>query len=113
MNQHTFPSLHRANRGNTPPSKINLLTEPPFHESLMKLHLLLFFNQLQIFGTDGRQNWVAFDQVVQLLSQWRTHFDHFVLFLNKRIVQLIENDKFLINDDFNETNMRRGKDERH
>lgn len=56
---------------------------------------------------------MAFDQVVQLLSQWRTHFDHFVLFLNKRIVQLIENDQFLINDDSNETNMRRGKDERH
>ena len=53
------------------------------------------------------------DQVVQLLSQWRTHFDHFVLFLNKRIVQHVENDQFLINDDFNETNMRRGKDERH
>ncbi|WP_185019720.1 hypothetical protein [Raoultella terrigena] len=53
------------------------------------------------------------DQVVQLLSQWRTHFDHFVLFLNTRIVQPIENDQFPINDDFNETNMRRGKDERH
>lgn len=53
------------------------------------------------------------DQVVQLLSQWRTHFDHFVLFLNTRIVQPIENDQFPINDDFNETNMRKGKDERH
>ena len=42
-----------------------------------------------------------------------TDFDHFVLFLNLRIVQLIENDQFLINDNFNETNMRRGKDERY
>jgi len=79
----------------------------------MKLHLLLFFNQLKIFGTDGRQNWVAFDQVVQLLSQWRTHFDHFVLFLNTRIVQPIENDQFQINDVFSETNKRRNNDERN
>jgi len=89
------------------------LTEPPFHESLIKLSLLLFFNQLQIFDDDAWQNWVAFDQVVQLLSQCRTHFDHFVLLLSSCIVQPIENDQFMINDDFNETNMRRGKDERH
>lgn len=53
------------------------------------------------------------DQVVQLLSQWRTHFDHFVLFLNTRIVQPIENDQFPINDVFSETNKRRNNDERN
>lgn len=79
----------------------------------MKLHLLLFFNQLQIFGADGQQNWGGLDHAVKQLKQPRTHFDHFVLFLNLRIVQLIENDQFLINDNFNETNMRRGKDERY
>ena len=79
----------------------------------MKLHLLLFFNQLQIFGADGQQNWGGLDHAVQQLKQPRTPFDHFVLFLNSRIVQPIENDQFLINDDFNETNMRRGKDERY
>jgi c-di-AMP phosphodiesterase-like protein len=46
---------------------------------------------------------------VKQLRQPRTHFDHFVLFLNKRIVQHVENDQFMINDDFNETNMRRVK----
>jgi integrase len=46
---------------------------------------------------------------VKQLRQPRTHFDHFVLFLNKRIVQHVENDQFLINDDFNETNIRRVK----
>lgn len=110
FNQYTFPSLHRANRGNSPPSKINFLTEPPFHESLMKFNLLLIFNQLQIFGTDGRQNWGGLDHAVKQLKQPRTPFDHFVLFINKRIVQYIENDQFLINDDFNETNKRRDKE---
>ena len=33
--------------------------------------------------------------------------------MNKCIVQHVENDQFMINDDFNETNMRRGKDERY
>ncbi|RDT40708.1 hypothetical protein DXF86_13205 [Citrobacter freundii] len=77
------------------------------------MYFHLFFNHLPIFAKIRAWNWVAFDQVVQLLSQWRSHFDHFVLFLNTRIVQPIENDQFLINDDFNETNMRRGKDERY
>jgi hypothetical protein len=74
---------------------------------------MLFFNALRIFADSGdfRSGWPL--QAVQQLSQWRTHFDHFVLFLNQRIAQPIENDQFLINDDFNETNMRRGKDERH
>jgi len=44
---------------------------------------------------------------VKRLRQPRIHFDHFVLFLNKRIVQHVENDQFLINDDFNQTNKRR------
>ena len=79
----------------------------------MKFNLLLFFNQLQIFGTDGRQNWGGLDHVVKQLRQPRTPFDHFVLFLNLRIVQNIENDQFLINDAFNETDKRRDKDERH
>jgi len=80
---------------------------------LIKFNLLLFFNQLQIFGTDGRQNWGGLDHVVKQLRQPRTPFDHFVLFLNLRIVQNIENDQFLINDAFNETDKRRDKDERH
>ena len=50
---------------------------------------------------------------VRSVKQPRTHFDHFVLFKNKRILQPVENDQFMINDDFNETNMRRDKDERH
>ncbi|WP_407211683.1 hypothetical protein [Enterobacter hormaechei] len=79
----------------------------------MKLHLLLFFNQLQIFGTDGQQNWGGLDHAVKQLKQPRTPFDHFVLFINKRIVQNIENDQFLINDVSTETNIRRGKDERY
>ncbi|EOC1679573.1 hypothetical protein KC862_20735 [Enterobacter hormaechei] len=79
----------------------------------MKLHLLLFFNQLQIFGADGQQNWGGLDHAVKQLKQPRTPFDHFALFINKRIVQHIENDQFLINYDFNETNMRRDKDERY
>ncbi|EOD3513298.1 hypothetical protein ACN1UY_004015 [Cronobacter sakazakii] len=79
----------------------------------MKLHLLLFFNQLQISGADGQQNWGGLDHAVKQLKQPRTPFDHFALFINKRIVQHIENDQFLINYDFNETNMRRDKDERY
>ncbi|PDP91647.1 hypothetical protein RRJ53_10445 [Enterobacter hormaechei] len=79
----------------------------------MKFNLFLFFNQLQIFGTDGRQNWGGLDHAVKQLKQPRTHFDHFVLFLNIRIVQPVENDQFLINDVFTETNIRRGKDERY
>ena len=75
----------------------------------MKLHLLLFFNQLQIFGADGQQNWGGLDHAVKQLKQPRIPFDHFVLFINKRIVQHLENDQFMINDVFNETNMRRVK----
>ncbi|VAE78206.1 Uncharacterised protein [Enterobacter hormaechei] len=76
----------------------------------MKFNLLLFFNQLQIFGTDGRQNWGGLDHAVKQLKQLRIPFDHFVLFINKCIVQHIENDQFLINYDFNETNKRRDKE---
>ncbi|MFV0262690.1 MAG: hypothetical protein ACK5JN_09675 [Kluyvera sp.] len=79
----------------------------------MKLHLLLFFNELPIFERDAVQNRGGLDQAVQQLRQPRTHFDHFVLFLNKRIVQHVENDQFLINDDFTGTNKRRDKDERY
>ncbi|HCM9548287.1 MULTISPECIES: hypothetical protein [Enterobacter] len=79
----------------------------------MEFNLLLFFNQLQIFGTDRRQNWGGLDHAVKQLRQPRTPFDHFVLFLNSRIVQRIENDQFLINDAFNETDKRRDKNERH
>ncbi|AXO39215.1 hypothetical protein AXA51_03635 [Enterobacter hormaechei] len=79
----------------------------------MKFNLFLFFNQLQIFGTDGRQNWGGLDHAVKQLKQPRTPFYHFVLLINKRIVQHIGNDQFLINNDFNETNKRRGKDERY
>ncbi|EUM47546.1 hypothetical protein L379_03893 [Enterobacter sp. MGH 33] len=68
---------------------------------------------LQIFGADEQQNWGGLDHAVKQLKQPRTHFDHFVLFKNKRILQPVENDQFMINDDFNETNMRRDKDERH
>ncbi|BEJ32365.1 hypothetical protein OIPHN330_09850 [Citrobacter freundii] len=77
------------------------------------MYFHLFFNELLIFADSGdfRSGWPL--QAVQQVRQPRTHFDHFVLFLNVRIVQLIENDQFLINDDFNETNMRRGKDERY
>ncbi|ELY2469851.1 hypothetical protein SMB93_000168 [Cronobacter sakazakii] len=76
----------------------------------MKLHLLLFFNQLQIFGADGQQNWGGLDHAVKQLKQPRIPFDHFVLLINKCIVQHIENDQFLINYDFNETNKRRDKE---
>ncbi|EGT4288149.1 hypothetical protein DOX45_08100 [Cronobacter malonaticus] len=76
----------------------------------MKFNLFLFFNQLQIFGTDGRQNWGGLDHAVKQLKQPRIPFDHFVLFINKCIVQHIENDQFLINYDFNETNKRRDKE---
>ncbi|CZX41989.1 Uncharacterised protein [Enterobacter hormaechei] len=76
----------------------------------MKLHLLLFFNQLQIFGADGQQNWGGLDHAVKQLKQPRIPFDHFVLFITKCIVQHIENDQFLINYDFNETNKRRDKE---
>ncbi|ELY3412370.1 hypothetical protein SMW93_001541 [Cronobacter sakazakii] len=76
----------------------------------MKLHLLLFFNKLQIFGADGQQNWGGLDHAVKQLKQPRIPFDHFVLFINKCIVQHIENDQFLINYDFNETNKRRDKE---
>ncbi|HHB6678614.1 hypothetical protein [Enterobacter hormaechei] len=76
----------------------------------MKLHLLLFFNQLQIFGADGQQNWGGLDHAVKQLKQPRIPFDNFVLFINKCIVQHIENDQFLINYDFNETNKRRDKE---
>jgi len=79
----------------------------------MKFNLLLFFNHLQIFGTDWRQNWGGLDHAVKQLRQPRTHFDHFVLLMNKRIEQPVENDQFLINYNFNETNMRRDKDERY
>ncbi|ELY5835406.1 TPA: hypothetical protein QCD06_002548 [Enterobacter hormaechei] len=79
----------------------------------MKFNLFLFFNQLQIFGADGRQNWGGLDHAVKQLRQPRTHFDHFVLLMNKRIAQPVENDQFLINYDFNETNTRRDKDERY
>lgn len=79
----------------------------------MKLHLLLFFNELLIFGRDAVQNWGGLDQAVQHVRQPRAHFDHFVLFLNKRIVQLVENDQFLINDVFTETNKGGYEDERH
>lgn len=79
----------------------------------MKFNLLLFFNQLQIFGTDGRQNWGGLDHAVKRLRQPRTHFDHFVLLTDKRIVQHLENDQFLINDVFNETNKGGYEDERH
>ena len=77
------------------------------------MYFHLFFNHLLIFDDSGdfRSGWPL--QAVQQLRQPRTHFDHFVLFLNLRIVQHVENDQFLINDDFNETNMRRGKDERY
>lgn len=66
-----------------------------------------------IFGADSSRNWGGLDHAVKQLKQPRTHFDHFMLFKNKRILQHVENDQFLINDDFNETNMRRDKDERH
>lgn len=113
MNQNTFPSLHRANRGNSPSSEINLLTEQPFHELCGEMCFHLFFNNLLIFERDGWQNWDGFDHAVEQVKQPRTHFDHFVLFLNIRIVQHVENDRFLINDVFTETNKRRGKDERY
>lgn len=67
----------------------------------------LFFNYLLIFADSGdfRSEGCVF--AVKRLSQWRSLFDHLVLFLDKRIVQLIENDQFMINDDFNETNKKR------
>lgn len=59
------------------------------------------------------QNRGGLVHAVKRLKQPLTHFDHFVFFLNKRIVQHVENDHFLINDVFNETNKRRDKDERY
>jgi len=77
------------------------------------MYFHLFFNQLRIFRDFCAWNWVRHDLVVELLSQPRIHFDHFVLFLNKRIVQHVEKDHFLINDVFTETNKRRDVDERN
>lgn len=77
------------------------------------MHFHLFFNQLRIFRDFYAWSWGSASGGVRSVKQPRTHFDHFVLFKNKRILQPVENDHFMINDDFNETNMRRDKDERH
>lgn len=77
------------------------------------MHFHLFFNKLRIFRDFYAWNWGGLDHAVKQLRQTRTHFDHLVLLMNNRIVQPIENDQFLINYNFNETNMRRDKDERY